>query len=103
MACACINCAQREDWCIAQGLKLPYERKTWHNGTIAGNAIIEFKGIEHLKVWKLNPTSVPVFVVCKNCQTDFFERNEPLGKRNKALGPTVFTVPTGGNVWESEI
>ena len=57
---------------------------------------MEFKGIENLKAWKLTPTSPPYMVVCKICHTDFFERNPP-------HKPNVFTIPTGGNVWESKI
>ena len=57
---------------------------------------MEFKGIEHLKVWKLTPKSGPLFVVCKNCQTNFFGTNPDLVE-------TAFIINTGGNVWESEI
>lgn len=77
-------------------MELPYERKTWKVGCSVGNAIIEFKGVEHLKAWKLTQTSPPIFVVCKNCHTNFFERNPP-------HKPHVFTIPSGSNVWESKI
>ena len=94
VACACINCAQREDWCIAQGLTLESERPTWHYGSVVGNAIVEFNGIEHCKAWTLSEKSPLTFVVCTKCHTNVFE-NIPL------YSPNSFGVPTGGGIkWE---